>query len=87
MTFMNQKIEAPLHDLLTDPEKIVDVIVVGCNPSSVKELQRVKELRVKRVIALINAVAGQIRAKHVVRLSHSPIVSSIEIDKEVSIAR
>ena len=84
---MSEKIEAPLHDLLTDPEKIVNVIVVGRNPSSVKALQRVKELHVKRVIVFINAVAGQIRAKHVVRLSRSPIVSSIEIDKKVSIAR
>ena len=84
---MNKKIEAPLHDLLTDPEKIVDVIVVGRDPSSVKALQLVEELHVKRVIVFINAVAGQIRAKHVVRLSQSPIVSAIEIDKKVSIAR
>ena len=81
-----QKIKAPLlRNLSSDPEKIVDVIVVGRNPSSVKALLQVENLRAKRVIAILNAVAGQMLAKHVIQLSRSSTVRSIEIDEEVSI--
>ena len=77
---------ALLRNLSSDPEKVVNVIVVGRNRSSVEALLRIDNLQDKRVIAFLNAVAGQMLAKHVIQLSQSSAVRSIEIDKEVSIA-
>ena len=82
---MNENLDPLLLEVLTDSTKILDVIVTGRDSSAVKELTKVEELQVTRVIQFINAVAGRIRAKDVVLLSRSPIVRSIELDQIASV--
>ncbi len=81
---MNSKIDEPLRALLSNVDVVLDVIVVGVNHSAFEQLCNVPELRVRRRIEFINAVAGGIRSQDVVPLSESPLVRSVELDKEVS---
>lgn len=81
---MNSKIDEPLRALLSDVDVVLDVVVVGVDHSAFEQLCNVPELRVRRRIEFINAVAGDIRSQHVVPLSESPLVRSIELDKEAT---
>lgn len=82
---MNQKIEPLLLDMLADPNKIIDVIVIATKPSAIEEVGKFETLHVTQVIRFINAIAGRIQAKHLISLSESPAVRWIELNKEVSI--
>ena len=80
----DSKIDESLRMLLSDMDVVLDVIVVGVDHSAFEQLCNVPELRVRRTIESINAVAGGIRSQHVVPLSESTLVRSIELDKEAA---
>ncbi len=82
---MNHKIEPLLFEMLADPNKIIDVLVIASNPSAIEEVGKFQTLHVTAVIRFINTIAGRIQAKHLISLSESPAVQWIELNKEVSI--
>lgn len=82
---MKNKIDENILKVLSKPDEILKVIVIGVNSSAVNEICKIREFEGIRKINFINAIAGHIRVRNIISFSQSPFVQSIELDQEASV--
>ena len=82
---MNEKIDPALLLRLGKSEEMLPVIVIAKEDASLDKLQQLSKLRVRRVLRIIHALAGEARAGDIRTLSRSRMIERIELDEETSI--